>query len=173
MPAPSPEESHTYRMPPARLSVTPDISHGPLDGAWWPRCNVLEIELPALAAVLDPRYGTVTRVTVGDADWPEAPGTVMAPGHEIEVVRSGTAAGAHTVTLVSETMGRWEFLVIPPDEPAGTAARLLAAAADPWNPLTPEAMLALADADLVEEIEREARRGHRQGQWHPDRPEAR
>ncbi|MEU8032130.1 hypothetical protein AB0C13_26395 [Streptomyces sp. NPDC049099] len=38
-------------------------------------------------------------------------------------------------------------LVVPPDEPAGTAARLLAAAADPENPLTAARMLALATGE--------------------------
>ncbi|MEU9796827.1 DUF5994 family protein [Streptomyces sparsogenes] len=35
-------------MPLPRLSLTPGVSHGPLDGAWWPRCDAMEVELPAL-----------------------------------------------------------------------------------------------------------------------------
>ncbi|WP_346017530.1 DUF5994 family protein [Streptomyces sp. SID6137] len=49
-----PDDAHTYRMPPARLSLTPEAGHGPLDGAWWPRCDALELELPALVGSLDP-----------------------------------------------------------------------------------------------------------------------
>jgi hypothetical protein len=59
------------------------------------------------------------------------------------------------------TLGRWELLVIPPDEPAGAATRLLAAAADPWNPLTAARMLALAEADLAGEAAWETEGGHR------------
>jgi hypothetical protein len=35
-----------------------------LDGAWWPRSRDLHAELPALAAVLDPLWGRITRITV-------------------------------------------------------------------------------------------------------------
>ncbi|MDF3140105.1 MULTISPECIES: DUF5994 family protein [unclassified Streptomyces] len=132
-------------MPLPRLSVTPNVSHGPLDGAWWPRCDALELELPALVGCLDPAVGTVTRVTVDTASWPDAPQKVMAPGHTIEVVRTDLDAKAHAITLDCGTTGRWELLVIPPDEPAATAARLLTAAADPENPLSAPRILALAE----------------------------
>ncbi|MET9445682.1 DUF5994 family protein [Streptomyces cinerochromogenes] len=60
-------------MPFLRLSRTPDVSHGPLDGAWWPRCDVLGRELPTLRSPPTlvgspgPGVGTVTRVTVDTA----------------------------------------------------------------------------------------------------------
>src|SRR5690348_16684906 len=84
----SPGDAQTYRMPLPRLSLTPDVSHGPLDGAWWPRCETLELELPALVGSLDPGVGSVIRVTVDTASWPDAPQTVTAPGYVIEVVRT-------------------------------------------------------------------------------------
>lgn len=56
-------------------------------------------------------------------------------------------------------MGRWELLVIAPDEPAGVAARLLTAAADPENPVPAPRMPALAEEDLTEEATREAEGG--------------
>ncbi|WP_237406078.1 DUF5994 family protein [Streptomyces sp. M2CJ-2] len=138
-------DEHTYRMPLPRLSLTPDASHGPLDGAWWPRCGALELELPALVGSLDPGHGTVTRVTVGAAAWPDAPQTVPAPDHVIEVVLTDVADEAHAIAVDCGTVGRWELLVIPPDEPVGTAARLLTAAADPWNPLSAQRILARAE----------------------------
>ncbi|WP_432195917.1 DUF5994 family protein [Streptomyces sp. bgisy027] len=137
-----PSDAHTYRMPLARLRLTPEASDGPLDGAWWPRCDALELELPALVGSLDPGRGTVTRVTVGAAAWPDAPLTVSAPDHVIEVVLSDATAEEHAITLDCGTLGRWELLVVPPDEPAGTAERLLTAAADPWNPLSAQRTLA-------------------------------
>ncbi|MFE9022221.1 DUF5994 family protein [Streptomyces sp. NPDC007808] len=143
-----PGDPHTYRMPLPRLSLTPGVSHGPLDGAWWPRCDALELELPALVGSLDPAVGTVTRVTVDPACWPDAPQQVMAPGHVIEVARSDLASEAHAITLDCSTTGRWELLVIPPDEPAGAAARLLTAAADPENPLSAPRILELAESGL-------------------------
>jgi hypothetical protein len=146
-------------MPLPRLSLTPDVGHGPLDGAWWPRCDALELELPALVGSLDPAVGTVIRVTVDTASWPDAPRTVLAPGHVIEVVLSDLAAEAHAITLDCGTVGRWELLVIPPDEPAGAAARLLTAAADPGNPLSAPRILALAEDGLDAEATWESEGG--------------
>ncbi|KUN78554.1 DUF5994 family protein [Streptomyces griseoruber] len=131
-----PGDAHTYRMPLPRLSLAPDVSHGPPDGAWWPRCDALELELPALIGSLDPGVGTVTHVTVATAAWPGAPQEVMAPGHVIEVALTDLAAGAHAITLDCGTGGRWELLVIPPDEPAEAATRLLTVAAAPGNALS-------------------------------------
>ena len=63
-------------------------------GAWWPRCDALELELPALVGSLDPSIGTVTRVTGGTAAWPDAPQEVMAPGHVIEVLEAAKELAA-------------------------------------------------------------------------------
>ncbi|MGW0884261.1 DUF5994 family protein [Streptomyces sp. NPDC002671] len=138
-------DAHTYRMPLPRLTLTPDVSHGPLDGAWWPRCDSLELELPSLIGSLEPDSDATIRVTVDPAEWPDAPHTVMAPGRVIAVEPAGPGSEAHVITLDCGTVGRWVLLVVPPGEPAGTAARLLAAAADPENPLTAARMLALAE----------------------------
>lgn len=147
----APDDGHSYRMPLPRLRLTPDTSHGPLDGAWWPRCDALELELPALVGSLDPSSGTVTRVTVGTAAWPDAPQEVMAPGHVIEVVQTDLAAEAHAITVDCGTVGRWELLVVPPDEPAESAALLLTTASDPGNPLSAPRLLALAESVLDEQ----------------------
>ncbi|MEU1875298.1 DUF5994 family protein [Streptomyces sp. NPDC019793] len=142
-----PDDGHSYRMPMRRLRLMPGVSHGPLDGAWWPLCDALELELPALVGSLDPGIGTVTRVTVETAAWPDAPQEVMAPGHVIEVVLTDSAAEAHAITVDCGTVGSWELLVIPPpDEPARVATRLLTAASDPANPLSAPRLLALAES---------------------------
>jgi hypothetical protein len=151
----SPGDAHTYNMPLSRLSLTPDTSHGPLDGAWWPRCDALELELPALVGSLDPGRGTVTRVTVGAADWPDAPQTVSSPDHVIEVVLSDADDEAHAIALDCGTVGRWELLVVPPDEPVGAAGRLMTAAADPGNQLSAQRIL-----ERIEEGAGEREREH-------------
>ena len=107
-----------------------------------------------------PGVGTDTRVTVDTASWPDAPQTVVAPGHVIEVVRADPAAEAHAVTVDCGTVGRWELLVIPPDEPAGAATWLLTAAADPDNPLSARRMLALAEDGLDGDATWESEGGH-------------
>ncbi|MEU6771802.1 DUF5994 family protein [Streptomyces sp. NPDC046759] len=132
-------------MPLPRLTLTPDVSHGPLDGAWWPRCDALELELPSLVSSLEAGTAATIRVTVDPAEWPDAPHTVMAPGRVIAVEPAQPGSGAHVITLDCGTAGHWVLLVVPPGAPAGTAARLLAAAADPENPLTAARMPALAD----------------------------
>ncbi|MFF4041037.1 DUF5994 family protein [Streptomyces sp. NPDC001816] len=138
-------DAQTYRMPLPRLTLTPDVSHGPLDGAWWPRCDALELELPSLVGSLEPDPGAAVRVTVDPAEWRDAPHTVMAPGGAIAVEPTEPGSESHVITLDCGTVGRWVLLVVPPEEPAGTAARLLAAAADPENLLTAARMLALAE----------------------------
>jgi hypothetical protein len=144
----APAYGHSYRMPLPRLALAPDAGHGPLDGAWWPRCDALELELPALVGSLDPGVGTVTRVTVGTAAWPDAPRRVMAPGHVIEVALSDDDAETHAITVDCGTVGRWQLLVVPPDEPAKTAALLLTAASDPENPWPAPRLTALAESGL-------------------------
>ncbi|WP_234435981.1 DUF5994 family protein [Streptomyces sp. NRRL S-813] len=139
-----------YSMPLPRLALTPDVSHGPLDGAWWPRCDALELELPSLIGSLEPDPGAAVRVSVDPAEWPDAPNTVMAPGRVIAVEPAGPGSEAHVITLDCGTVGRWVLLVVPPGEPAETAARLLAAATDPDNPLTAARMLALAETGRLD-----------------------
>ncbi|MER7184668.1 DUF5994 family protein [Streptomyces hyaluromycini] len=138
-------DAHTYGMPMPRLSLTGGVGSGPLDGAWWPRCGVLELELPSLVSELEPVPGAQVRVTVDPADWPDAPRTVMAPGRVIAVEPAGPGGGAHVITLDCGTAGRLALLVVPPEESAGTAARLLAAA-DAEHPLTAGRIPALAPA---------------------------
>ncbi|MEU5224819.1 DUF5994 family protein [Streptomyces toyocaensis] len=96
-------------------------------------------------------------MTVGTAAWPDAPQEVMAPGHVIEVVLTDSAAEAHVITVDCGTVGRWELLVIPPDEPARVATQaadrcyrplLPTAAADPANPLSAPRLPALAESGL-------------------------
>lgn len=155
----TPGDGHTYRMPLPRLRLAPDVSHGPLGGAWWPRCDALEPGLPALVASLDPGVGTVTRVTVGTPARPGAPRKVMAPGHVIEVALTDLAAEAHAITADCDTVGRWKLLVIPPDEPAGAAAGLPIAAADSGNSLPAPHLPALVESGLDGQAAREPEGG--------------
>ncbi|WP_143664925.1 DUF5994 family protein [Streptomyces sp. TLI_55] len=84
-------------MPLPRLALTPEVGHGPLDGAWWPRCDSLELELPSLVAALEPDRGSTVRITVDAAQWPDPPHTIMAPGQVIAVDVTGSADGEISV----------------------------------------------------------------------------
>ncbi|GHB43126.1 hypothetical protein GCM10010331_33340 [Streptomyces xanthochromogenes] len=120
-----------------------DGARGLLDGAWWPYSRDLAVELPSLIGVLDPLWGRVTRIAVNPRYWPVVPHKVAVRGHVVKVGWFKAEQDAHKLLLLSNTVGRWDLLVIPPGTPADSAARLMAAACDPAGPaLTAGALMA-------------------------------
>jgi hypothetical protein len=82
--------------PPTRLSLTPaDSRRGPLDGCRGPHSRDLSLELISLTAVLDGRWGRITRVSVNPAFWPVIPGKVPVSGHTVGVGWFAAEQGAH------------------------------------------------------------------------------
>ncbi|MGM9383036.1 DUF5994 family protein [Streptomyces antibioticus] len=130
-----------------RLSLAPN---GPapalLDGAWWPRSRDLEAELPALAAVLDPLWGRITRVTVNPTHWPVVPRKVPVAGHVMHVGWFRAEQDPHELMLLSYGTGRWNLLVIPPETDPASAAWLMAAASDPSGTSTASRLMEEAAA---------------------------
>ncbi|MFF3711004.1 DUF5994 family protein [Streptomyces phaeochromogenes] len=138
-----------FRAPTARLALkpanTPTGLPGPtgptglpdlLDGAWWPRSRDLAHELSALADVLDPLGGRITRIAVNSRYWPVVPRRIPVNGHAVKVGWFTTELDPHKILLLSHTTGRWNLLVIPPEADASTAARLMAAASHSTGPST-------------------------------------
>ncbi|MFE9686857.1 DUF5994 family protein [Streptomyces sp. NPDC006285] len=126
----APLSTAPFRAPTARLALKP--AGGPralLDGAWWPSSRDLTQELPALADMLDPLWGRITRIAVNPRHWPTVPRRVPVNGH---VVRVGwlSELDPHKIVLLSYTTGRWDLLVIPPQTSASAGARLMAAASE-------------------------------------------
>ncbi|MDT0441210.1 DUF5994 family protein [Streptomyces johnsoniae] len=120
---------------PARLALkSPDAPRELLDGAWWPRSRELSRELPALAAVLDPLWGRITRVAVNPRHWPVVPRKVPVGRHVIKVGWFAAELDPHMLLLLSFRVGRWDLLVIPPETSAHSAERLMAAARDASGP---------------------------------------
>jgi hypothetical protein len=120
-----------------RLSLAPVGPAPPLlDGAWWPRSRDLGAELPALIAVLDPLWGRITRVTVNPTHWPAVPRKVPVAGHVVKVGWFLAEQDPHELLLLSYRAGRWNLLVVPPQTPPESAARLMAAASDPLGMAT-------------------------------------
>ncbi|MGW7284268.1 DUF5994 family protein [Streptomyces sp. NPDC054847] len=153
--------SERVTSPPARLSLTPTGPvPGLLDGAWWPRSRDLSRELPALIAVLDARWGRITRVTVNPTHWPKIPRKVPVAGHTVHVGWFADEQDPHKLILLSYTAGRWDLLVIPPETDAAAAARLIATATTPGG-------LASASALMTNEnTSREARESlDREEEW--------
>ncbi|MGW8065016.1 DUF5994 family protein [Streptomyces ziwulingensis] len=130
-------------VPPVRLALAPTGS-APLllDGAWWPRSRDLTAELPALAAVLDPLWGRITRVTVHPAQWPVLPRKVPVVGHVVKVGWFRFEQDAHELLLLSYHVGRWNLLVVPPETSPAAATWLMAAATDPRRTATASRLMA-------------------------------
>ncbi|GAA2539433.1 MULTISPECIES: DUF5994 family protein [Streptomyces] len=156
---------------PVRLSLAPTGS-APLllDGAWWPRSRDLTAELPALASVLDPLWGRITRVTVNPAQWPVVPRKVPVAGHVVKVGWFRSEQDAHELLLLSYHVGRWNLLVVPPRTPPAVAAWLMAAASDPRRTVTASRLMAdaahltaTAEADRTGEAVWESEGGHDAG----------
>ncbi|MFF7278672.1 DUF5994 family protein [Streptomyces griseorubiginosus] len=139
-----------FRAPSARLalkSVGASPGQVELDGAWWPRSRDLSDELPALADVLDPLWGRITRIAVNPRYWPVIPQRIFVNGHVVKVGWFTTELDPHKILLLSGTSGRWDLLVIPPEVSAPSAARLMTAASASTAP-QPTAT-ALLTAELV------------------------
>ncbi|MCX5362074.1 DUF5994 family protein [Streptomyces sp. NBC_00124] len=133
-------------MPPtARLALKSEShSGGPaeLDGAWWPRSRDLTSELFALADMLDPLWGRITRIAVNPRNWPILPPRFYVNGHVVKVGWFTTELDPHAIVLLSFTAGRWNLLVVPPETDAPSATRLMAAAsADTGPPVTATALM--------------------------------
>ncbi|MER7976387.1 MULTISPECIES: DUF5994 family protein [unclassified Streptomyces] len=128
-----PPRAVPFRSPTTRLAlkpVAPSPTAGPagLDGAWWPRSRDLAHELTALADVLDPLWGRITRIAVNPLQWPIIPRRIMVNGHVVKVDWFTSPFEQHKILLLSYTAGRWDLLVIPPETDAVAAARLMTAA---------------------------------------------
>ena len=105
--------------------------------AWWPRSRDLSDELPALADVLDPLWGRITRIAVNPRHWPILPPRIFVNGHVVRVGWFTAELDPHAILLLSRSAGRRDLLVVPPATGAPSAARLMAAAtADTGSPMT-------------------------------------
>lgn len=134
-----------FRVPSARLALRserPFSGPAELDGAWWPRSRDLPIQLSALADVLDPLWGRITRIAVAPRHWPVLPSRIFVNGHVVQVGWLTSALDPHAILLRSYTAGRWNLLVVPPETGARSAAWLMAAAsADTGPPMTASALM--------------------------------
>ncbi|MFI6663041.1 DUF5994 family protein [Streptomyces sp. NPDC050523] len=140
-----------FRAPTARLAlrpVSPPPEHAELDGAWWPRSRDMTQELPALADVLDPLWGRITRIAVNARYWPNLPRRIFVNGHVVKVGWFTSELDPHMILLLSYTAGRWDLLVIPPETTVPSAARLMAAASAGTGPQsTASALMAAEQAE--------------------------
>ncbi|WP_405770184.1 DUF5994 family protein [Streptomyces sp. NBC_01538] len=158
-----------FRAPTARLAlkpVNPPPGRAELDGAWWPRSRDLTDELPALADVLDPLWGRITRIAVNPRYWPVIPHRIYVNGQVVRVGWFTTELDPHKILLLSGTSGPWDLLVVPPEATDASAARLMAAASASTAPQsTATALMATEQAD-------HASSSYDSGSGRPGRPTA-
>ncbi|WND19419.1 DUF5994 family protein [Streptomyces violaceus] len=165
---PTTEADDRFSSSSLRLSLAPAGSAPALlDGAWWPRSRDLVVELPALAAVLDPLWGRITRVTVNPTQWPVIPRKVPVAGHVVKVGWFLAEQDPHELLLLSYHVGRFNLLVVPPRTTPDSAAWLMAAASEPRGMLTASRLVeeaarlrALGDADRAVEAVWDSEGGH-------------
>jgi hypothetical protein len=148
-----PPRAVPFRAPTARLALKSvpfglAPKHVELDGAWWPHSRDLAHELPAVAEVLDPLWGQITRIAVNPRHWRMVPRVLSVNGRVTTVGWFTSELDPHKILLLSATAGRWDLLVIPPETGTRSAARLMAAASASADPqLTATALMAAAEAD--------------------------
>ncbi|MFJ8537279.1 DUF5994 family protein [Streptomyces sp. NPDC093591] len=149
---------------PVRLALRPPtFPPGPVCGAWWPRTDDLMTELPALTEAFDATRGRVSRMASHRDTWPAAPCDLPVTGHTVKAAWFASGFDPHMIRLFSYGVGRWDLLVVPPRTETATAARLMAAAADPALHLTASELLA-AERRLHAEDEAVRERGQME-QW--------
>ncbi|WP_199791061.1 MULTISPECIES: DUF5994 family protein [unclassified Streptomyces] len=120
--------ARTTTPPIARVALKPRTGQGLLDGAWWPRSRDLAAELPALADVLDPLWGRITRVAVNPMLWPVVPRKVTVHHRVMKIGWFTPELDPHKLLLLSYGTARFDLLVIPPETEAASADRLMSAA---------------------------------------------
>ena len=156
---PTAEAADRFSSTSLRLSLAP-VGPAPalLDGAWWPRSRDLGAELLSLTAVLNPVH------------WPVVPRKVRVAGHVVKVGWFRSEQDPHELLLLSYRVGRWNLLVIPPQTPSASAARLMAAASDPLGTSTASRLMegearlrAVAETDRAGEAVWESEGGHEVG----------
>jgi hypothetical protein len=113
---------------------------GYVDGSWWPRSRDLAAELPALLAAVTDRLGTTERVSYHLGDW-DPVGRSVDVGGPFAVRLSGFRSQAPDTIDVLGPQKRLTLLVIPPETSRRTADDALAAAAEPGNTDTVDALL--------------------------------
>jgi hypothetical protein len=118
---------------PLRLELSRSPGGSPIDGAWWPQTDDIDIELADLVDHFPDRLGTVYRVLYSKSDWTGRPRTVATARRR---VRTGffPRDDTHLMLLSMSTRRSIRLLVIPPEHPEGE--RVISRATDPLNRLT-------------------------------------
>ncbi|MFF9772666.1 DUF5994 family protein [Streptomyces sp. NPDC013978] len=105
------------------------------------RSRAAGLQLPALTETFDATRGRVSLMASHRDTWPAAPCDLPVTAHTVKAAWFAAGFDPHMIRLFSYGAGRWDLLVVPPRTDTATAARLMAAAADPALHLTASELL--------------------------------
>jgi Family of unknown function (DUF5994) len=134
---------------PLRLSLSPSISSGALDGAWWPYSHDLRVEALDLANTLPPSLGRILRVIYCPADWTSGTGRVKADNVVVTLASFPDDENTGRVLLRTDwRRGVLQLRVVPPESDDRAARHAMRIAASPSNQKSVPTILALFDDKL-------------------------
>ncbi|WP_310786428.1 DUF5994 family protein [Mycobacterium sp. Z3061] len=132
-----PPPEHTPRL---KLKPKAPLS-GYVDGAWQPRSDRLETELPDLLSVLSVRLGPICRVIYNVGEWRSSPAKFRTGGRVVRL-DGYSRQPANTVEIIGLNRNKVVLLVVSPETEPTRAHSLLMTAAGPNNAATVEDLLA-------------------------------
>ncbi|NUR61390.1 MAG: hypothetical protein HOV87_22420 [Catenulispora sp.] len=97
---------------------------GVLDGAWWPRSQHIESELPALVSALAGYIGPITRVGLDATAWEDLPTRLVVDGRVVRI--DSYPVGDDTILITRGERDRFSLLVVPPNTDPETAKAAMA-----------------------------------------------
>ncbi|UOY03651.1 DUF5994 family protein [Blastococcus sp. PRF04-17] len=137
-----------------RVSLRENAGDGAsaFDGAWFPRCRDLAVELPELIAELDRRGVRVERFTYPLDAWSTVPRKLLV---QDRVVRTGgfRSMDPGVVCLTWDGgLRRADLLVVPPETDVLTGARALRLCTRRGLPRSPQMVLAAARSTPLPQV---------------------
>jgi Family of unknown function (DUF5994) len=149
----SPEEGravsdrrHTGPENTPRLRLKPKApTNGHVDGAWWPRDDDLEKELPDLLAVLSVRLGAIDRVLYNLSEWANAPKRLLSGGRAVRL-DGYHRQPASTLEVLGLGREKLLLLVVPSRTDPDRAHEIMMTAAAPDNVTSVDDLLVTAGA---------------------------
>jgi hypothetical protein len=124
-----------------RLRLKPKApSSGYVDGAWWPRSDDLEAELPDLLAVLSVRLGRIDRVMYNADEWTKAAAKLVTGGRAVRL-DGYRRKPTQTLEVLGLDREKIALLVLPANTDPDRAHATLMAAAVPSDRSTVEELM--------------------------------
>lgn len=126
-----------------RLRLKPDGDwSGHIDGAWWPRSQDLNQDLPAVLDAVASRLGTIKRVIYRITEWDTAPKQLCYWGRMVSL-DGYRYQRPDTIYISDLDHRRLVLLVVPPMTDPHHAHDVMTRAAEPGSTCSPTALLSI------------------------------